>query len=244
MDKSMRAVVYSRVSTDAQEADGTSLDTQERACVEHAEASGRVVLETVRDTASGFTLNRPGIERVRHRLRRGEVDVVVAYAVDRFSRNQNHIGVLFDEVEQAGAKLEFVTENFEDTAVGRFILAARTFAAEVEREKISERTMRGKAERARLGKLPQGTGKGLYGYSYNPSTGRREIIEEQARVVKRIFNGFCGGAGCSPDRRRVESGGDTCFQWWALAPTDRAPNTDERVLHGPDYLQADASGGD
>ena len=33
---SMRALVYSRVSTDAQERDGTSLDTQELAGVEYA----------------------------------------------------------------------------------------------------------------------------------------------------------------------------------------------------------------
>ena len=33
---SIKAVVYSRVSTDAQERDGTSLDTQERACLEYA----------------------------------------------------------------------------------------------------------------------------------------------------------------------------------------------------------------
>ena len=116
--------------------------------------------ETVRDTASGFTLERPGIEHVRRLLRAGAVDIVLAYAVDRLSRNQNNIGVLFDEVAQAGARLEFVTEDFEDTAIGRFILAARAFTAEVEREKIAERTMRGKAERARRGKLPQGTGKG------------------------------------------------------------------------------------
>ena len=32
----MRAIVYSRVSTDAQERDGTSLETQERACVDFA----------------------------------------------------------------------------------------------------------------------------------------------------------------------------------------------------------------
>ena len=32
----MRAIVYSRVSTDAQERDGTSLDTQERACLDFA----------------------------------------------------------------------------------------------------------------------------------------------------------------------------------------------------------------
>src|SRR5436190_860530 len=138
----MRVIVYSRVSTDAQERDGTSLDTQERACVELAERNGWYVTDQIRDTASGFSLERSGIARLRQRLRQGSVDVVIAFAVDRLSRNQNHIGVLFDEIEQAGARLEFVTEKFEDTAIGRFILAARAFIGEVEREKIAERTMR------------------------------------------------------------------------------------------------------
>ncbi len=74
--------------------------------------------------------------------------------------------------------------------MGRFILAARAFIGEVEREKIVERTMRGKAERARSGRLPQGTGRGLYGYSYNSALGVREIDEYQAAVVKRIFRRY------------------------------------------------------
>ena len=181
----LRAVVYSRVSTDAQERDGSSLDTQERASREYVDANRWALAESIRDTASGFSLDRTGIERLRLLLRQDSVDVVVAYAVDRLSRNQNHIGVLFDEVEQAGAQLQFVTEKFEDTAIGRFILAARAFIGEVEREKISERTMRGKAERARTGKIPQGTGKGIYGYRYIQETGQRKINEDQAVIVKR-----------------------------------------------------------
>ena len=148
----LRAIVYSRVSTDAQERDGTSLDTQEQASQEFVSESSWMLLESIRDTASASSLDRPGIERLRFLLRQGSVDMIVAYAVDRLSRNQNHIGVLFDEVEQAGAQLQFVTENFEDTATGRFILAARAFIGEVEREKIAERTMRGKAERRGQGR--------------------------------------------------------------------------------------------
>src|SRR5688572_7008662 len=105
----MRAITYARVSTDAQERDGTSLDTQERACLDFARAQGWLAVESVRDAASGFSLDRPGIERVRQLLRAGAVDVVLAYAVDRLSRNQNHIGVLVDEIQQSGARLEFVT---------------------------------------------------------------------------------------------------------------------------------------
>ena len=96
--------------------------------------------------------------RVRQLLRANVADVVVSYAVDCLSRNQNQIGVIFDEIQQSGARLEFVTERFEDTSVGRFILAARVFIAEVEREKIVERTTRGKLQRARSGKLPRRMG--------------------------------------------------------------------------------------
>src|SRR5205823_4925611 len=99
----MRAVIYSRVSTDAQERDGTSLDTQERACVELAQTSGWVVVERIRDAASGYSLDRDGVAHLRQLLKQGAADIVVAHAVDRVSRNQNHIGVLFDEVQQAGA---------------------------------------------------------------------------------------------------------------------------------------------
>ena len=102
--------------------------------------------------------------------------------------------VLLDAAEQASARLEFVTERFEDSAIGRFIVGARAFIGGVEREKIAERTMRGKAERARSGKLPQGTGKGCYGYRYHPATGHRTIVENQALVVWRIFAEFIAGS--------------------------------------------------
>ena len=78
----VKALVYSRVSTDAQERDGTSLDTQERECREYAQAKGWTVVECIKDTASGSNLDRPGIERVRHLWSQGFVDFVLAYAVD------------------------------------------------------------------------------------------------------------------------------------------------------------------
>ena len=174
-----------------------SLDTQERASQEYVDANGWTLTESIRDTASGFDLHRFGIEQLRTLLRQASVDVVVAFAVDRLSRNQNHISVLFDEVEQASAQLQFVTEDFEDTAIGRFILSARASVGEVEKEKIAERTMRGKTERARKGKLAQDTGKGFHGYHYIKESGQREIGDDQASIVQRIFEKFYNGDGCS-----------------------------------------------
>ena len=192
----MRCVIYSRVSTDAQEREGTSLDTQEAACAEHARREGWTVMaEVLRDTASGFTLERPGIERVRALAASGQVDVVLAHALDRLSRKQTHVAILVEEMEQHDVTLRFVTEDFENTATGQLLRSVKAFAAEFEREKIAERTMRGKVERARSGRLPQGTGRGMYGYVYDPSTGKRTVVAEQAKVVLRLFTEFA--TGCS-----------------------------------------------
>ena len=230
MERRVRAVVYSRVSTDAQERDGTSLDTQERGCLEYARSNDLAVVESIRDTASGYSLDRRGIERVRQLFREGAVDVVVSYAVDRLSRNQNHIGVLFDEVEQAGARLEFVTEEFEDTAMGRFILAARAFVGEVEREKIAERTMRGKLERARSGRIPQGMGKGTYGYQYDRQSGRRNVDLLQAIIVRRIFQRYTATQSFSKVSNELNEAGISAFsggRWY--------PPTIRRILSNQSY---------
>src|SRR4051794_20930442 len=98
----MRVITYSRVSTDAQERDGTSLDTQERACLQFARDRGWRVVETIRDTASGYTLERPGVERIRRLMRDGASDVVLSYAVDRLARNQIKLAVLLNEADEAG----------------------------------------------------------------------------------------------------------------------------------------------
>ena len=218
-ETAMRAILYSRVSTDAQERDGTSLETQERACDELAAERGWHVVRRIREAASGGVLERDGLDELRDALRRGEAEVVVAFAVDRLSRSQNHIGILFDEFERAGVRLEFVTERFEDTAVGRFILAARAFIAEVEREKIAERTMRGKEERARSGRIPQAFGRGCYGYTYNPESGRREVEPFQAAVVRRIFERYAASRSFSAVASELNDAGIPAFsggRWYPI----------------------------
>lgn len=192
--RATRAVVYSRVSTDAQEQDGTSLETQERAGINHARSLGWNVVECIRDTASGFTLERPGLDRIRELMRAGSVDAVVAYAVGRLSREQHGTGVLFHESRLSEVALAFVTERFEENAMGKVIMSLSAFAAEFEREQIQARTMTGKLERARRGEMPQGTGRGMYGYLFPPGSRKRVVNEDQAVTVREVFQAFIDGA--------------------------------------------------
>ncbi|MDP6496193.1 MAG: recombinase family protein, partial [Dehalococcoidia bacterium] len=143
---------------------------------------------------------------------------------------QIHVAVLLDDIEKAGATLEFVTEDFENTPVGRLILNVRAFAGEVEREKIAERTMRGKLERARAGKIPQGTGKGCYGYRYDAETGRREVVDEQADTVRTIFEQFITSTSCSRIAKELNDKGVPAFAGGIWHPL-----TVRRILQNETY---------
>src|SRR4051794_20163325 len=101
-DNRLRAAIYVRVSTGAQEEEGTSLGTQERACREYAAERGYVVDEAhvYREVHTGTELwERPELTRLRDHIKGGEVHAVVAYAVDRLARDPTHLGVIVSEAK-------------------------------------------------------------------------------------------------------------------------------------------------
>ncbi len=184
------AAIYVRVSTGGQEQDGTSLETQEAACRRFAEAHGYTVDEAhvYREVHTGGELHgRPRLTAMRAAVRGREVDAAICYALDRLSRKQTHVAIVTDDFEQVDARLLFVTEDFEDGPVGTFIRNAKAFAAELEREKIRERTMRGRRARVESGRPLWGP-RLLYGYRFTDGT-RSGVAEDpaEAPVVRQVF---------------------------------------------------------
>ena len=188
------AAIYARVST-AQQEDGTSLETQVDACLLRAAADGRKVelQHILREQASGADSDRRLLTQLRQLVRQGDVGTVLIYSPDRLSRNPLDLMVISEEFSEAGARLIFVQgpsgTSPEDKLV-RYILG---YVGEKEREFITERTMRGKVSTAKSGRMPVGTGKGLYGYNYDPVAKKRTVIETEAAVVKKIFQRASAG---------------------------------------------------
>src|SRR5438067_4220531 len=185
-----RAAIYVRVSTVGQEADGTSLGTQETACLGHTSARAYATDpgHIYREVFTGTELwERPQLQRLREAIRRREVDVVVCYAIDRLSRDPVHLGVLISEAEHAGAAVEFVTEPLDNSPEGQLIRFVRGYAAKIEHEKIRERSMRGRLARAGAGKMLTGC-KPPYGYDWKDAH-KGALVEdpEAAPIVRRIF---------------------------------------------------------
>ncbi len=185
--------IYCRVSTDSQESEGTSLQTQLEACLNYCQDKGYEVRYRFSEAYSGLTLDRPKLNELRDLVRAGDIDLVVVYCLDRLSRDPTHGVILTQELEKHNVIVEAVTETIDSSELGKLISYIRGFASKLEAEKIRERTIRGKKARLAEGKLPQGTGVGLYGYEWNKQTKQREVNPYEAEIMREIFNRVAAG---------------------------------------------------
>jgi len=182
----MRAVTYSRVSTEEQ-ADNTSITTQLEAIHKYAsEHEMEVVKDCIDAGITGATLDRAELNELRELVKIGQVDAVIVYDPDRLSRNFAHLMVLASEFDRARVELAFVTETMEKSPEGRMLFGMKGLFAEYERTKIMERTARGRMQTAKEGRQPGG--KPIYGYKL--VDGKHIISEKEAQVIRMIFEGL------------------------------------------------------
>ena len=183
----MKAVIYCRVSTEAQEEHGSSLESQRDACLLKASELGCEVQpeHVLLETWTGASLERPLLNQLRELVRSRLVDAVICYSTDRLARNPIHIAIIAEECEKRGIKLHFVSEPMDSSPEGQLIRYVKGYAAEIEREKIRERTLRGKTRLCKEGKLATG---GVPPYGYRREDGKRVIFEPEAEIVRKIFH--------------------------------------------------------
>ena len=182
----MKAAIYARVSTEDQEREGTSLGSQVEACFNKARDLGYEMPQelTFTETFSGLTLDRPRLAELREKAKNRDIEAVIVHTPDRLSRVGEDILSLAKELKMEGIKLLFVKEQWEDTLNGKLVGFMLGWASEFEASQIRERTMRGKLAKARQGKQP--CGRAAYGYRLRD--GRHEINEEEAEVIRMVFD--------------------------------------------------------
>ena len=87
-----RVIIYARVSTDEQ-----THDSQLRELREYCARRGWTKVEEIADTISGAKTSRQGLDRLMNAVRRGKVDAVLCYKLDRLGRSLSHLVQLVDE---------------------------------------------------------------------------------------------------------------------------------------------------
>jgi putative DNA-invertase from lambdoid prophage Rac len=155
MSTALRVATYHRVSTFDQ--DPTLAREELRAAA--ARLGGEVVL-AVEETGSGARNDRPGLQRLMVAARRGKLDTVLVWKLDRFGRSALDVLANIRELDSAGVRFIATTQGLDvrpgGDAMSRLILGVLASVAEFERDIIRERTVLGlrkaKASGKRLGR--------------------------------------------------------------------------------------------
>ena len=191
--------LYARVSSE-QQAQAQTIDSQLAALRERIAADGGLLgpeHEFIDAGYSGSTLIRPALERLRDAVAAGEVERVYVYRPDRLARKYAYQVMLVDEFQRAGVELVCCNRPLGQSPEDELLLQMQGMIAEYERAQRLERSRRGKRHKARQGSVNVLCG-APYGYRYvtrleGGGEARYEIDEEQAPVVRQIFDGVGRG---------------------------------------------------
>jgi len=188
----VKVALYARYSSDNQR--DASIADQLRVCRAYTERQSWTICEEYTDHAvSGATLLRAGFQALMRDALNRRFDVVLAESLDRFSRDQEDTAGLFKRLTFAGVNIVTLAEGdithlhigFKGTMNALFL------------KDLAEKTHRGLRGRIEDGKSAGGL---CYGYRVvkalnagTVTTGEREVVPEEARIVERIFRGFIAG---------------------------------------------------
>jgi site-specific DNA recombinase len=189
----MKVAIYARYSSDNQR--DASIADQFRICREFARRQDWHIAAEYSDHAmSGASLMRPGFQAMMAAALRHEVDVVLAESLDRFSRDQEDTAGLFKRLTFAGVAIVTLAEG--DITFLHIGLKGTMNAMFL--KELADKTRRGLRGRIEIGRAGGGR---CYGYRVvrrfengAVTTGEREMNEDEAVIVRRIFREYAAGA--------------------------------------------------
>ncbi len=188
-----KVAIYARYSSDLQT--DASIEDQNRLCDQRAEREGWKVYNHYTDHGiSGASMMRPGIQMLMQDAAAGRFDVIISEALDRLSRDQEDIAGIYKRIQFADVKIITLSEGeISDLHIGLKGTMNALFLKD-----LADKTRRGLSGRVLKGKSGGGI---TYGYDIIRKLdgngelikGEREINQEQALIVQRIFEEYVTG---------------------------------------------------
>lgn len=203
MTRPKTVALYARVSSQKQ-ADENTIASQISAIRQRVKDDQLHVhpdMEFCDNGYSGAELLRPALEQLRDRVATSTVDRVYVHSPDRLSRKMSHQAILLEEFHKYECEVVFLNQSEKsDTPEANLLIQMQGMIAEYEREKILERTRRGRKHSAMQGNVSV-FGGAPYGYRYiNKSQGdgiaRWDIDPVQSKHVQLMFQ-WVGNDGCT-----------------------------------------------
>lgn len=187
-----RAVIYARVSTDAQAEEGLSVDSQIESCRRRAMEMDAAVLAVYRDDGiSGSTDIRPGFQAAIEHCRAAEPDFLIVWSSSRFARNQRDAIVYKAELAHLGTRLVYASQGIDlATDEGWMLDSVQQIFDEAYSRQVSKDTRRSMIAAAREGYFMGGRVPFGYRAAPAPADPRRTTLlphDDEAVLVQQMY---------------------------------------------------------
>ena len=189
----MRVGIYARYSSELQSKH--SIEDQIALCRDRAKSENWTVVGTFTDYAiSGATAQRPGLNALMEAARENKIDIVISEALDRLSRDQADIATLYKRLVAWQVPLFTLSEG----EISELHIGLKGTMNALFLKDLAAKSLRGQIGRAREGRAAGGI---PYGYKVvreidangEVRRGGREIVEEQAETIRRVYREFVAG---------------------------------------------------
>ena len=185
-----KAIGYVRQSTTKQ----ASLAWQEDVIRSEADKRSHRLERIFYDKASGGNSERTGFSLMKESITTKAVDFLYVWRLDRISRNVSDLLDLYDFCSQYGVTIVSIADPITATgdSLARFQISVVGSVAQLQRELIAENQRIGLRRKHDLGLHL--TARVPFGYRYI-STDQIVIQEEEAEIVRRVYELYLGGIG-------------------------------------------------
>ncbi|MBS1707761.1 MAG: recombinase family protein [Armatimonadetes bacterium] len=189
-----KAVIYARVSSKEQEAEGFSVDAQVRLLREYSAENGLAVAREFTEAETAKQAGRTAFGAMLRFLEANPGHVVLVEKVDRLYRNFAD----YVKVDHIGVELHFVKDGMvigeSSKSQDKFMHGIRVLMAKNYVDNLSEEIRKGLDEKAAQGIYPTHAPLG-YLNSLEPGTKRKVIVPDPARasLVRDLFLAYAGG---------------------------------------------------
>lgn len=186
------AAVYIRVSTEDQAREGFSLGEQKEKLLQLCAFKGYEVFKIYEDAgiSAKDMEHRPAFQEMLSDMKKGKINYIVAYKLDRVTRSVRDLEELISVLEQYNCFLVCDRDDVNtSTANGRFFVRMLTVLSQLEIEIVLERTKFGLNGAIKSGHLP-----GVLPLGYKKDGNKKTIIDETTKpVIERIFKMYLEG---------------------------------------------------
>ena len=185
---SKKVAIYIRVSSLDQVKDGYSLAAQERTLRKYCSDKGYSIYSLYADEGiSGKDMvHRPSIQKLMRDAEEKKFDIVLFWALSRFTRSVSDLYQTVSKLTQLGIGLVSYTESFDtSTPFGRAAIGILGVFAQLERELTSERVSLALDEKFKQCKYAPSFLKG-----YVRKNDKLKIIKNEADCVQLCFDAY------------------------------------------------------